>query len=215
MIDCRFIIPTSRHTVKYFFVYTSAITASEKSRQKGGLQRFVTAIAASVASQLLHRVEKALGHCPALQAEALRRDEFSQVPVERSGHQISAHTGKILSAADPPCALQMVQLEGVTPKPMGKTGEKDAVFRKGVPECRLQARFENTKCSGLGHALQQNKNYMFRRCGGPVSLGRTVIPCIASLMEENGSPGDISDHLHLYVILSFFQIVFRSYFIFA
>lgn len=124
MIDCRFIIPTARHTVKYFFVYTSAITASKKSRQKGGLQCSVTAIASSVASQLLHRVEKALRHCPTLQAEALRRDEFSQLPVQRSGHEISAHTGKILSAADPPCALQMVQLEGVTPKPLGRLERK-------------------------------------------------------------------------------------------
>lgn len=92
---------------------------------------------------------------------------------------------------------------------------KDAVFCGGVPECRLQARFENTKFSGLGHALQQNENVMFKRWRVPVSLVRAVIPCIASLREAKGSPGDMSDHLHLYVILSFFQVVFRSYFIFA
>ena len=203
MNGCRLIFPTSQHTVKYFFVYTSAITASEKSRQKGGLQCFVTAIASSVASQLLHGEEKSLGHCPALQAEALRGDEFSQVPVQRSGLEISAHTGKIPSAADPPCALQMVQLEGVAPKPTGKTGVKDAVFCKGVPECRLQARFENTKCSFLRHAIQQKENEVFTRCGASASFVRAVIPCIASLLEENGSLG-----LTIFIFTSFL-IFFR------
>lgn len=158
MIDCRLILPTSQHTVKYFFVYTSALTACEKPGQQGGLPRFVTATASSVASQLPHGGEKPLGRCPALQAEALRRDEFSQVPEQRSTLKIPAHTGKILSAADPPRALQVAQLDGASPTPTGKTGVKGALFCEGVPERRLQARCKNTKCSGLGHALQQNEN---------------------------------------------------------
>jgi len=184
MIDCRLIFPSLQHTVKYLFVYTSAIAASEKPRRKGGLQCFVTAAASSVASQLLQGGEEALGLCLALQAEALRRDEFSQVPVQRSGLEISAHSGKTLSAANSARALQMLQLERVPPKPMGKTGVKDAAFCEGVPECRLQARLENTKCSGLGHALQQNENEMFKRYRAPVSLLRAVLPCIASLMKK-------------------------------
>lgn len=106
------------------------------------MQHFVAAVASAAASQLLQGREKALGCCPALQAEILRRDEFIRVPVQGSRLEISAHTGKTLSAADRPCGSQMVHLEGVHPKPVGKTGMKDPVFCEGVPECRLQARFE-------------------------------------------------------------------------
>lgn len=124
VIDCGLVFPTSPHTVKYFFVHTSSIAASAKPRQKGGLQRFVTAVASSVASQLLHGGEAAPGRCPALQADALRGDEFSQVPVQRSDLEISSHSGKILPAADSPCALLMVELEGVPPKPPGEDGSE-------------------------------------------------------------------------------------------
>lgn len=72
MTGCRLVFPTSQYTVKHF-MHTSAVPVPKSPRQEGGLQCFVTAIAASAATQLLQGGEKALGCCPALQAEALRR----------------------------------------------------------------------------------------------------------------------------------------------
>lgn len=182
-ISCRLIFPTSQHTTKCFFVYTSAIVTSKMSRQKARMQHFVAAIASAAASQLQQGGEKALQCCPVLQAEALRREEFIQVPMQGSRLEISARTGKILSAADRPCGLQMVRPEGVHPKPMGKTGMEILSSAKAYQSlgCKPELKI---KCSVLGRALQQNENEMFERCGVPVSLVRAVIPCVASLMKK-------------------------------